>query len=410
MSAETRNIKVPRLGKNRHGVFFVRASKLDGSGRRRVYQLSLGTKDPHVARLLALRFCLNLAELDSMSDPREFMGRYDVDVFAGKVKTNATKLDHDQAMQAMQLMNELQIRMAQARAHADAQAQAQAQAQAHAHAHAHAHAMVMPQQLPPVATVSDSAKPIKDVRLSMLRAALDAHYLEEVSAKLADRTLGEKRVLFEEFVDCFGDVPLKTITDIEITARWRPVEFNRENKKYPGQKVSPGRWEKRRTYLSKFFKWAIDAKLYPHESPVAQKMATKKTIRKQTQSYVEFNSDDLAKLFRSEYAVEMNKPDFYWLPLMAMFSGARLSEMADLKLEDIEEVEGIKVYEVCKGKTEGSQRTVPIHSSLLDLGFWEYVSNLKAKNLTHLVSFRPVKSLSKRAGETWASWVDGACQ
>ena len=406
MSAKTNNLKVPRLGKNRHGVFFVRASELDGAGRRKVYQLSLGTKDPQLARVLALRFCLSLAERNSMPDPRDFMGFYDVDAVAGKVKTDGSKYDHQRAMEAiraLQLLNESQIRLAQAKADADVLARAHIQEQGQPDVQ---NVVVPPQvNLAADAAIQTVTQERKKSPLFMLRAALDAHYAEEVSANLAERTLGEKRVLFDEFVDCFGDVPLATITELEVTARWRPLEFGRENKKYPGQKVSPGRWEKRRTYLSKFFKWAFAAKLYPHDSPVAQKMATKKTIRSQTSSYIEFNSDDLAKLFRGEYAVNMDKPDFYWLPLMAMYSGARLSEMADLKLDDIEEREGIKVYEIVKAKTPESLRTVPIHSCLLELGFWEYVQSLKSKGLTQLVSFRPVKSLSKRAGATWSAWV-----
>jgi integrase len=264
---------------------------------------------------------------------------------------------------------------------------------------------------PPLsATQTSSAAPAKQKAEHLnLRACLDAHYQEEVAAKLAQRTLGEKRVLFDEFVDCFGDVPIATITELEVNMRWRPAEFVRENKKYAGKKVSGGRLEKRRTFLSKFFKWAIEGGRYPYQKvPVEEKMATKKAIRNQTQSYVEFNGDDLAKLFRPQYAQAMSKPDFYWLPLIALFSGARLGEIADLLLADFAEVEGIKVFEICKGKTKDSQRTVPIHSRLLTLGLWDYVQSLKSKGLTHFVPFRPLGSLSKRAGDTWAQWVEGS--
>ena len=213
-----------------------------------------------------------------------------------------------------------------------------------------------------------------DETLARQKRGLKAIFTRFLTAANTDRTLGEKRVLFNEFLECFGDVPLSEITAPEVVSRWRPLERTRLNKKKKnGETVSGGRLEKRRTYLSKFFTWAIEAGFYPHvESPVAMKMATKKAIKAQTRPYVEFNSDDLTLLFRAEYARAMDKPDFYWLPLLAMYSGARLGEIANLMLEDIEEVEGIKVYEICKGKTPESQRTVPIHSQLLELGFWEY--------------------------------------
>jgi hypothetical protein len=54
---------VPHLGLTRHGVFFVRfPSSVDAKGRRTVVQQSLRTKSPALAKILALRFCLQLAE------------------------------------------------------------------------------------------------------------------------------------------------------------------------------------------------------------------------------------------------------------------------------------------------------------------------------------------------------------
>jgi len=65
---KTLNITVPRLGRNRHGVFFVRSpSYVDEQGRRRVVQQSLKTKNPAQAKILALKYCLQLAEGESMN-------------------------------------------------------------------------------------------------------------------------------------------------------------------------------------------------------------------------------------------------------------------------------------------------------------------------------------------------------
>ena len=38
MNAKALNLKIPRLGENRHGVFYVRSSALDATGRRKVTQ------------------------------------------------------------------------------------------------------------------------------------------------------------------------------------------------------------------------------------------------------------------------------------------------------------------------------------------------------------------------------------
>jgi integrase len=64
----------------------------------------------------------------------------------------------------------------------------------------------------------------------------------------------------------------------------------------------------------------------------------------------------------------------YWLPLMAAYTGARVSELAQLWTDDITTDEGAEVIEFrdnterAQGlKTEGSWRAVPMHSELVRL-------------------------------------------
>lgn len=218
-----------------------------------------------------------------------------------------------------------------------------------------------------------------------LQKAFDAHLGEEIRSNLADQTIGEKRILFKDFIDCFGNVNLNDIKHKNITDHWRDAEFTLPNKKHPGKALSLARLEKRRDYLSKFFEWATMGGIYLHENPVKQKMGSKKQIRDATQSYEEFTSEDLAKLFGANYVFEMDKPDWYWLPLLSLCSGARVGEVANLEVNTFEVVDGIKCFKITEGKTRASKRRVPIHSILLDLGIWEYVQFLKSKGFTHFV-------------------------
>lgn len=75
---------------------------------------------------------------------------------------------------------------------------------------------------------------------------------------------------------------------------------------------------------------------------------------------------------------------------MSLFSGARLSELANLPLDRFREIEGIKVYRIDaveadeSVKTTASKRTVPIHSTLLELGLWDYVESIRTRG-NHLL-------------------------
>lgn len=72
----------------------------------------------------------------------------------------------------------------------------------------------------------------------------------------------------------------------------------------------------------------------------------------------------------------------YWLPLMALYSGARLNELCGLRLDDFEEEDGVPFFHVRASderslKTSASKRIVPVHRKLIDLGLLATVDHLR---------------------------------
>lgn len=73
----------------------------------------------------------------------------------------------------------------------------------------------------------------------------------------------------------------------------------------------------------------------------------------------------------------------YWLPLLALFTGARLNELAGLRASDFDEEEGVSFFHVRPSeerrlKTAASKRIVPVHAVLIDLGFLEVIEQVRA--------------------------------
>lgn len=83
----------------------------------------------------------------------------------------------------------------------------------------------------------------------------------------------------------------------------------------------------------------------------------------------------------------------YWLPLLAVFSAARLEELAQLHAEDVCKDPGLGWYldihagGMRKVKTASSIRTVPLHPQLVTLGFLQLVKDTKQGRL--FPSLRP---------------------
>ncbi|MFT3850523.1 MAG: site-specific integrase [Propionivibrio sp.] len=97
--------------------------------------------------------------------------------------------------------------------------------------------------------------------------------------------------------------------------------------------------------------------------------------------YQKFDRDDLVALFESETYREcrFETSSEYWLPLLGLFTGARLNELCQLLKSDIGRHEGVDTILIIDGeenkrlKTDISRRIVPIHSKLIELGFLEFV-------------------------------------
>ena len=75
-------------------------------------------------------------------------------------------------------------------------------------------------------------------------------------------------------------------------------------------------------------------------------------------------------------------PHKLWFPLIALFSGMRQGEICQLFCDDIMTVNGVPCFRIrtCQErkqgvKTEQSQRTIPIHPVLLQLGFLEFIES-----------------------------------
>jgi integrase len=73
----------------------------------------------------------------------------------------------------------------------------------------------------------------------------------------------------------------------------------------------------------------------------------------------------------------------YWVPLIALFSGMRLGEIAQLDTECVREEEGVLLFDVNRDdgktvKTANSIRVVPVHTQLIHLGLPSFVGKRKA--------------------------------
>jgi len=98
----------------------------------------------------------------------------------------------------------------------------------------------------------------------------------------------------------------------------------------------------------------------------------------------------------------------YWIPLLGLYTGARLSELAQLRTIDICMSEEIPIISISnlgvsqKVKTSASLRTVPIHSELVRLGLLGYLEKIKADGYDSL--WPDLKQRKDKPGGYFSNW------
>jgi integrase len=135
----------------------------------------------------------------------------------------------------------------------------------------------------------------------------------------------------------------------------------------------------------------------------------KKTIRKKKRTA--FTNEDICKLFNSvDYLKNKHKCSWqFWVPLIGLFSGARMEEIAQLYVADIRQVGEVWCFDVngegVKSiKTASSKRMIPIHQVLLDLGLLERIYILKQNG--HVELFPTLRRSDKtgKKGDVVSKW------
>ncbi len=98
----------------------------------------------------------------------------------------------------------------------------------------------------------------------------------------------------------------------------------------------------------------------------------------------------------------------YWLPILGLYTGARISELTQLKSCDIKSESDISYIEITndgvnqKLKTAASNRKIPVHSLLIKLGFMGYVKRIQLANHDSLWPKLPMRT--NKAGGYFSNW------
>ena len=168
------------------------------------------------------------------------------------------------------------------------------------------------------------------------------------------------------------------------------------------------------SYLGGFFADAQAAGLYPRgENPaqgaVAYGTREKRNRRNEGFQFAPFKPEQIAALFAPEAFAALS-PAARWGAVLGLYTGARVSEIAQAEVADFIERDKMLCLSINASglgkslKTERSARLVPLHPDLLALGLPDRLATLRAAGVRRFFGERGTVSKTNGAG----SWLSKA--
>ena len=118
--------------------------------------------------------------------------------------------------------------------------------------------------------------------------------------------------------------------------------------------------------------------------------------------------EDLAKIFNTDVFLEWSKDiaSRFWLPLLALYTGCRLEEIASLYCKDVFEHKNFWCIDINddndgKVKNENAIRSIPLHPILVDqFKFLQYVERVRSEG--HSRVFPELKMVNEKYGHEFS--------
>lgn len=217
------------------------------------------------------------------------------------------------------------------------------------------------------------------VKKSPLFSEIAKKYLKEIPR--ARNEANHVAAEYQKFLVAIGgDRPILSITKTECRAY--------KDSMLQARHLSFATVTKHLSILSGLFRWAENQGYLPDSAPNPIKGLTPnlRETKKQATQRLPFEDAELVTIFSmDDFRQQQQKnPARYWVPMLCLFQLCRREEAAQLALKDMGNQDGIPFMNITNLgddqslKTDGSKRKIPIHSSLIALGFLDYVQTIRA--------------------------------
>lgn len=223
-----------------------------------------------------------------------------------------------------------------------------------------------------------------------LKQAIDLYIkdLENTGANVS-KSIYEKKNIYLKFLVWLEDNHPGIAMDINTIHSHHSIAYI--NSILSAKKLAPNSQVKLHSTFRALFDWLILKSWYVHKNPfIASSSITSTFAKRNSRPWDPLSTTDLNKVFLKENYIQTlatrtpdkKHHDYYWGPLLALFSGMRIEEICSLQVKQIMEDEGIHYIKLItdddmRTKNQNSNRVIPIADILIEMGFLNFVEQAK---------------------------------
>ena len=256
----------------------------------------------------------------------------------------------------------------------------------------------------------------------LLSQGFSLYKKEQILENWGVRTAAQNEATFKQLIEVIGDISIAAVTKSVVR------DYKQTLLGYPANRYKGKRREKTLEQLveegcvsisletvrnimgrvSSFFNWLVKQG-YREDNPFSG--VAPKRVHSARSERSPFTDDDLKLLFGTAiYKDKIYAHDWqYWLPLLGLYTGARLEELCQLKGQDFKVVDGCHYIDIHgegdtqnRVKTPSSIRKIPVHSELINLGLLDIVNKRPRKSFLF-----DLKRINTNLGHLPSKWFSG---
>ena len=261
--------------------------------------------------------------------------------------------------------------------------------------------------------VKESVPDYKDEPSPLFSSVYQEHLTELRNNQRRPDTISETEETYKDLIEFIGDKPIDQYTRVDGRTYRKHLEKLPKNRKRVSKyrdktlkeihsspvplkdRISKDTQIKLISRMTSCWNFLIDE--YPEfvTDNVFKKKSQNVSVRKQKDKRQSFTESDLRIIFDHKFYLpeifenpyhKIHYP-YYWIPIFSCLSGCRIEEICMMRPKDVLKVKDVWVYrireegeyteEVTKVKSPYSERDIPLHPILIDLGFVRYVQKMK---------------------------------